>query len=213
MWHRVCLKYNPLTLRQFRESTAIAISTPQSSEMITFHFSNGVIQMAMDLSPFLSQHDVVQNLDFGSHQGSAGLTGRHMQQVFRWNLLKSWWNIWITLTVTIQWLWTTSNSPSTMLQWLMHLLRPFLNSSMRIEMENFLVSSNGFRVNMGKFVFRKWIYHMERIFQAWCGNISSKDWKSCPTICHQWNGLFCHKTTSHHIHLKTNGSIFNRIWR
>ena len=69
--------------------TAIAISTPQSSEMITFHFSNGAIQMAMDLLPFLSQHDVVQNLDFGSHQGSAGLTGPHMQQVSRWNLLES----------------------------------------------------------------------------------------------------------------------------
>ena len=33
--------------------------------MITSHFSNGVIQMEMDLSHFLNQLDVDQNLVFG----------------------------------------------------------------------------------------------------------------------------------------------------
>jgi hypothetical protein len=57
--------------------------------MTTFRFSNGVIQMVTDLSPFLNQPDVVQNLVFGSHQGSAGLTGPLMPQVFHWKWLES----------------------------------------------------------------------------------------------------------------------------
>ena len=76
-------------LRLFQKFIAIVISTPPSLETIIFRFSNGVIQMVMDPSLFSSQPDVVQNLDFGFHQGSAGLTGPHMRQVSHWKWLES----------------------------------------------------------------------------------------------------------------------------
>lgn len=70
-----------LTFRPFQRFTVIGISILLSLEMTIYHILNGAIQMVTGLSPFLSPLDAVQNLVFGSRQGSAGLTGHLTQQV------------------------------------------------------------------------------------------------------------------------------------
>ena len=106
----------------------------------TFHTSNGAMQTEMDLLHFSNPLDVVQKQDSGTQLKLDGSTGPPTQLPSHWNLPKSWWNTWTTLTVTTQCLSTNPNSHGTTLQWPTPLLKPFSVFLMKTRMANSPVS-------------------------------------------------------------------------